>query len=107
MELKNLWQNRIRVAIGNQGPREPLPIARVWITYRGSQALDYDNMLYGCKHLLDSLEKFGVIKNDGPKFIGVPVVRWGKCKRVDARTLVFVAEAWPDELDLSAWDWGE
>ena len=107
MELKNLWQNRMRIAIGNQGPRVPLATARVWITYFGSQALDYDNMLYGCKHLLDSLEKFRGIKNDGPKYIGIPVVRWQRAKRKDARTLVFVEGVMPMDLDVAAWDWGE
>ena len=39
---------------------------RVKITRRGSRTLDHDNLVGGCKPLVDALVKVGLIENDTP-----------------------------------------
>jgi len=103
-ELRQEWLGKMRVAIGNQAPRSILKTARVSVMYFGQNPCDWDNMTHGLKFLLDGLQKFRIIADDGPKCIGITSVKWKKAKRTNARTHVFVRECSSDELDMSAWD---
>ena len=44
---------------------------RVKITRRGSRTLDHDNLVGGCKPLVDALVKVGLIENDTPALVTV------------------------------------
>jgi hypothetical protein len=43
----------------------------VKITRRGSRTLDHDNLVGGCKPLLDALVKVGLIEDDTPELVTV------------------------------------
>lgn len=81
----------------------PIPRARVRITRHGSRLLDEDNLIGGCKGLVDVLKPasksnpygLGIIAGDEPDKLALTV--WQvKCARADACTWVEIEE-WADE----------
>ncbi len=104
---KDYWFQLIRAAIGINTPSDPLRAARVTVTRCTSTACDGDNLHHSAKYVLDALMGCRVILDDGPKFIGMVDCRWEKTKRGQPRTRVLVQEINPDEVDSSAWDYGE
>ncbi len=107
---KEKWFEKIWAASWGKKPSSPLKAARVTIVRCSSQVPDADNLHSACKFLLDALgvkHGCGIIEDDKPATIGMPIVRWEKASPKQSRTRIFVEEVSPDEVDSSAWDYGE
>lgn len=104
--IKRKWEAWIKGAISRNIPSAPLQHAVVAITFYGSRALDYDNMVSGAKYILDALDRkhAGIIFDDGPKCIGRPQIGWRKSPRNDKRTLIEVVACEPEDLDMRPWN---
>jgi predicted ATPase with chaperone activity len=50
---------------------KPGQFRKVWIERRGKRLLDHDNLVGGCKPLVDALERAGLIWRDSPRFVRV------------------------------------
>jgi hypothetical protein len=85
------WKIRVKVLAAHP----PLERAAITITRHGSRALDHDNLVAGCKALLDVLKPpgrsnpqgLGVIAGDEPHRLTVEY-RQVRCKRKDEKTVV-------------------
>jgi Holliday junction resolvase RusA-like endonuclease len=76
---------RLSVPAERRGLKEK---RRVRVTRFGRQ-LDYDNLVGGCKPLVDALVRAGLIVDDSPDHVAVEYCQ-EKCKRKDARTEIEV-----------------
>lgn len=101
--MRDDWCNRVHYSTVGKRPPAPLEFSIVSITRCSSMMPDYDNLQHGVKFLLDALQRSGIIIDDAPHNIGVPLAYWRRAKRGKARTLIEVTECSMDELDLSAW----
>ena len=88
-------------------PKRPLEFARVVITRCSSAPPDGDNLYSGLKHILDALQKCGIIRSDNHECIGMVAARWEKSAPKHGCTRVYVRECEEYELDKSAWNFGE
>ena len=50
---------------------KPGQFRKVWIERRGKRELDYDNLVGGCKPLVDALERSGLIWRDSARFVEI------------------------------------
>lgn len=74
------WEKIIYFQTLGKLPKEPLKKARLVLTRHSSRAPDYDNLAISFKHIVDSLRKAKIIKNDSMDVIGKPEYNWVKCK---------------------------
>jgi hypothetical protein len=63
---------------------------RVTITRHGVKLLDYDNLVGGCKPLVDALNRAGLLWDDSPRYCDV-TYRQEKTSAGQARTVVVVS----------------
>lgn len=49
----------------------PGQFRKVWIERRGKRLLDYDNLVGGCKPLVDALERSGLIWRDSARYVEI------------------------------------
>jgi hypothetical protein len=68
---------------------KPGQFRKVWIERRGVREIDHDNLVGGCKPLLDALERSGLIWRDSPRFLQVQYSQ-SKTTAKRASTLVVV-----------------
>lgn len=50
---------------------KPGQYRKVWVERRGKRLLDHDNLVGGCKPLIDALERAGLIWRDSPRYLTV------------------------------------
>lgn len=67
----------------------PYQNRRVTIERRGVRLLDYDNLVGGCKPLVDALCRSGLLWNDSPKYCQI-TYRQTKVTAAQTRTIVNV-----------------
>lgn len=75
----------------SQRPRGWVKIShpiKVVFTRFEARVLDRDNALASIKHLLDSLEKAGIIENDGPKIVAEIVVKQVKVNKKETKSTI-------------------
>jgi hypothetical protein len=73
-QLRHKWGWLIRAARleARVYPKEPLRKARLTFERWGPKLLDHDNHVGGCKPVVDSLVREGLILDDKPECIGQP-----------------------------------
>jgi hypothetical protein len=74
------WRELGADAIRAHRPVAPLRRARVKLTRHSSHELDFDNLAFSFKPLLDSLVESQIIQDDDPATIGQPDYRWERAK---------------------------
>ena len=102
---KDMWQLRVRAALGTKIPAQPLQHALVVITRHSNKPLDGDNLHHGAKYLLDALTICGVIEDDSHAVIGMPDVRWQQYRHPGVKTTMSITECNEADLDMSAWEY--
>jgi Holliday junction resolvase RusA-like endonuclease len=66
-KLRGEWQWLVKAAVLNDRVTvKLLPKARITIERYGPRRLDHDNLVGGCKQLVDSLVREGFVKDDSP-----------------------------------------
>lgn len=86
------WHRAVFLAVGWQGPKEPLKKARLTLTRHSMIEPDFDNLASSFKYILDGLVKCGVIQDDKPSVIGSPSFKWAKAKPREGFIEVFVED---------------
>ena len=92
------WESRVVAAVLmelKRWPAKPLDRAEVTITRCSANQPDYDGLVQGGKFLLDGLVKAGVLADDSPAVIGIPVYHWEHAPRGSGCVLIAVRPA-PD-----------
>lgn len=61
--------------------------------WNGHHRRDDDNIIHGCKYILDTLVKMGIIKDDGPKYVKLLSERHVNCSEKDIHIEVTIEES--------------
>lgn len=69
--LRDQYTTILRAAATSIHRAKPGQFRKVWIERRGKRLLDHDNLVGGCKPLVDALERSGLIWRDNPRFVEV------------------------------------
>ena len=83
-----------------QAPKKRCRMA-LTITRHGPRFLDRDNMIGGCKSLIDAIRKVGLIVDDSPKWLDVTFLQ-EKCAGTNKKTTVVVRMC--DDANFNAED---
>ncbi len=88
-EERDLWYSLIRAQLTPKVPPEHKVTVQI-VSYR-QRLLDYGNLVAGCKPIPDGLKKFGVIKDDSPKWFECSYSQIQVSKK-DVRTEINITE---------------
>lgn len=69
--LRNQYTTIFRVHANSVTRAKPAQFRKVWIERRGKRLLDHDNLVGGCKPLVDALETAGLIWRDSPRYVEI------------------------------------
>lgn len=78
------WEGLLIIAFRFKPPRATGKV-RLKITSHRAKFLDHDNLVGGCKGIIDALKRMGVILDDTPALIEVEYEQ-KKVKKADAKT---------------------
>ncbi len=80
------WEFIIRRALAGNFEKATTKM-RVIITSLRQRLLDYDNLVGGCKGLLDAMKRIGILVDDGPKWIDTTYIQETR-KKPERKTVI-------------------
>lgn len=87
--LRDRYEMVFRMHANSMTRAKPRQFRHVSIIRHGARELDHDNLVGGCKPILDALERAGLIYSDSPQYLRVDYgQRKASAKRV--RTVVTI-----------------
>jgi Holliday junction resolvase RusA-like endonuclease len=103
---RSKWKKRIYSALKLRKliPLEPLVHAKISLIRYSSSRPDYDGLVSSFKAILDGLVEAGLIKNDTPENIGVPVYAWRKESQRNGHIKIIVEDSCPIALKSCTFD---
>ena len=91
---KDAWYKAVSAAIPRiNRPKTPLESVKIKFGRHSTTAPDYDGLVMSFKYVCDALIKFGIIKDDSMKYIGMPEFYWEKAPRGKGFITVEVTES--------------
>lgn len=96
-QYRKEWHERVAALVISKKLKPPEPLTRVrmvCIRYSATTKgqIDYDNLVYSFKPIIDALVKCGIMVDDNMGVIVEREYRWIKAKRKDQRVTITIEE---------------